>query len=182
MLDVLWVIPIMLNFNTFLYVKFLWYNRVMVRYTKNGTISEDDEEHVLANYCDLRGWIHWHVPQETYTKSWGVKMKSKWLGVKKGVCDHWVIVPTKFGLKLVAIEMKRQKGGTVSDEQYEFVEEINKVNEVQGFVARGAEEAIKIIEDVEKNNEQRLKERLKKLNTEIEHRKKLRGKSDNCPF
>lgn len=154
----------------------------MVRYTVNGCPSEDDEEHALSDYCDLRGWVHWHVPQETYTKSWGVKMKSKRLGVRKGVSDHWVIVPTKFGQKLVAIEMKRRKGGTVSDEQYEFIEEINKVNEVQGFIARGAEEAIEIVEDVEKNNEQKLKERLKKINAEIEHRKKLRCKNKNCPF
>lgn len=156
------------------FAKSVYYNEIMVKYTANGCPSEDDEEEKLANYCDVRHFIHWHVPQETFTKSWGTKMKSKKLGVKKGVSDHWIVIPTQYGLKLVAIEMKREKGGTVSDEQYQFIKEINKVNEVQGFIARGGQEAIEIIEDIEHNRVLKINDRQKKLKTEIEHRERLR--------
>ena len=90
----------------------------MAKWTKD-IPSEDDEEGAFTDWLELQGYTHWHVPQETYTTSWAVKNKAKKLGVRRGVPDHWAIVPTSNTFRLVAIEMKRAKGGTISDDQFE---------------------------------------------------------------
>ena len=121
--------------------------------TTNNTPLEYDEECALSDYLDRRHFIHWHVPQETYTKSWAQKRKNAAMGVRKGVCDHWVVIPTKMGFKmLVAIEMKRTKGGTVSDEQIEVINELNAAQGVLAVVCYGADEAIRVVRAIEKNN------------------------------
>lgn len=113
--------------------------------------SEDDEEATFTDWLDLKGYTHWHVPQETYTTSWKAKAKARKLGVRKGVPDHWVIVPTAGTRFLVAIEMKRAHGGTTSDEQFEKIHELNKCRGITALVAHGAGEAIAIITLIQKN-------------------------------
>lgn len=122
----------------------------MVKWTKD-IPSEDDEEGAFTDWLELQGYTHWHVPQETYTNSWAVKNKAKKLGVRRGVPDHWVIVPTVGTRHLVAIEMKRVKGGTISDDQFEKIHELNKCPGVTALVAEGCGEAIEIIDLVQKN-------------------------------
>lgn len=140
--------------------------------------SEDDEEAAFTDWLDLQGYTHWHVPQETYTSSWKVKARSKKLGVRKGVPDHWVIVPTGGTRFLVAIEMKREFGGTISDDQFEKIHELNKCRGVTALVAEGCGEAIKIIELVKKNRWEVIDEMKKKFEKKREKRLKLREKRE----
>lgn len=129
--------------------------------------SEDDEEAAFTDWLDLQGYTHWHVPNDQWTQSWSVKAKNRKLGVLKGVSDHFVI--TKH--KIVAIEMKKAHGGSVSDEQYLFLENFNKSEGGIGLVAHGAGEAIMIIMAVEHNDEKLIATMLKGLQKKIDKRK-----------
>lgn len=109
--------------------------------------TEDDECYALVDYLErLKGQgkvlLFSHIPQETYTKSWGVKMKNKRLGVRSGVPDYIIVTPKK----TVWIEMKRMKGGKVSLAQKEWVEALENAHVCCGF-----DEARKII-DISINN------------------------------
>lgn len=162
------------------------------RYTKNMTKwtksipSEDDEEGAFTDWLELQGYTHWHVPQETYTTSWAAKNKAKKLGVRRGVPDHWVIVPAAGKNYLVAIEMKREKGGTISDDQFEKVHELNKCEGVTALVAEGCGEAVDIVEMVRDNRWGEIEELKKKFEEKRQKRlknleKKRKYEKDN-PF
>lgn len=86
------------------------------------------------------------LTQETYTKSWGIKNRNKAEGLRKGVPDYLIITGND---KLVFLEMKRVKGGVVSDEQEEWVKAIQDTG-TYCFIAYGVEAAIKCIESVVK--------------------------------
>lgn len=129
----------------------------MVKYTANGTPSEDDEEHVLSDYCDLKGWRHTHFSNETYTTSWKQKAKMKYLGVHSGVPDHLIIVPRKDGLVVpVYVEMKRTKGGTVSDSQFAWIKSL-KIAMQFVAVCEGGEQAVEYVQAVADMNEKVIK-------------------------
>ncbi len=155
----------------------------MVRYTANGTASEDDEEHTLADYCDLRGWRHTHFSNETYTTSWKQKAKMKYLGVHSGVPDHLVIVPRRDGLVIpVYIEMKRQKGGTVSDSQFAWIKTL-KIAMQYVAVCEGGAEAVEYLEAVELNDPQIILKYDEKFDKMFENWEKKQKKQKNeCPF
>lgn len=110
--------------------------------------TEEQEQAVLVEWLRLNDIPHWRTPNETYTKSWKQKRKNKMLGVSAGVPDLFCIVCN--GQKLIAIEMKRQKGGVLSPAQKEWLGRLQTAG-VDSFVARGAVEAIQIIKKVEKN-------------------------------
>lgn len=103
--------------------------------------TEADEQIALVHYCRLNGYRYFRVPNETYTTSWKQKAKNHALGVVRGVPDLFVLAQGR----LVAIELKRLKGGVVSPEQREWIEALN-VAGVPAYVCRGAEQAIKVIE------------------------------------
>lgn len=130
--------------------------------------SEDDEEAAFTDWLDLQGYTHWHVPNDQWTQSWSVKAKNRKLGVLKGVSDHFVV--TKH--KIVAIEMKKECGGSVSDEQYLFLENFNKSEGGIGLVAHGVGEAISIITEVEQGDDAKILARLANLQKKIDKRKK----------
>ncbi len=155
----------------------------MVRYTANGTPSEDDEEHVLADYCDLRGWIHTHFSNETYTTSWKQKNKMKYLGVHSGIPDHLVIVPRKDGIVVpVYVEMKRQKGGTVSDEQFKWGKALRIACQYVA-VCEGGAEAVEFVEAVEKKNDKIIDKYEEKFDKMFEKwEKKQKKQKNDCPF
>lgn len=104
--------------------------------------TEADEQKTLVHYLTLRNIPHFRVPNETYTTSWKQKMNNKLLGVSRGVPDIFIIV----GGRLVAIEMKRIKGGVVSKEQQGWIDELNNAG-VEAVVCKGAEEAIAFVEN-----------------------------------
>lgn len=104
--------------------------------------TEDAEQAAFVQWLRLKRLPHFHVPNSTYTKSWKQKAKNKALGVVPGVPDIFVVV----GGKLVAVEMKRTKGGVVSASQIEWLKTLESAG-VAGRVCKGADEAIKFIEE-----------------------------------
>jgi hypothetical protein len=54
-----------------------------------------------------------HIPNETYTPSWHAKTKNKNMGVMPGFPDYVVVTNDQ----VLFIEMKKSKGGVVSDNQ-----------------------------------------------------------------
>ena len=88
------------------------------------------------------------------------------MGQSKGFPDYVVIIPSvrnitkyaslrgsyldgtlsTFDYRLVAIEMKRKKGGRLSAEQQDWLRCLNSAG-IETFVAKGSDEAIKWIEE-----------------------------------
>ena len=154
----------------------------MVKYTANGVPSEDDEEQVLANFCDAAGWMHTHFSNETYTTSWKQKQKMKKLGVHSGLPDHLVLVPTTAGLVPVYIEMKRRKGGVVSDTQFKWIKALKEAGQ-HVAVCEGNEEAIEFLNAVHTANPKIIWKYAEKFDEKYEKWiKKQEKKKNDCPF
>lgn len=80
-------------------------------------------------------------------RKWGMIAKLKRMGWSKGFPDLLCIVPCWDGKKrIVFVEMKRQKGSTVSEEQKEWIAALEGCEEVSAQVCQGAEQAQKYIE------------------------------------
>lgn len=108
--------------------------------------SEYNECVLLTNYLDdlkmeKKILQFTHVPNETFTKYWNVKVKNKMQGVRPGFPDYIILFPNQ----MIIIEMKIRKGGKVSDFQKEWIENLNKVG-IPTFVCNGFDEAEKVIE------------------------------------
>lgn len=75
-------------------------------------------------------------------------------GMRKGILDIVLIIPperAKGGRRLMIwVEMKRQQGGAVSDEQELWIEAINDIEggNVGAFVCYGAKEAVDLMKDL----------------------------------
>ena len=98
---------------------------------------------MLVQYCDIKGYPRFRIPNETYTKSWKQKAKNKDLGVSAGLPDLGVIVNNRF----IFIELKRTKGGTVLDFQKQWIERLNQAN-VPTRVCKGFEETKSFIDEI----------------------------------
>jgi len=128
--------------------------------------TEHNEAVTFSQTLDVLGIPHWHLSQELWTPSWGQKIKQKQEGFKKGLSDYLVYIPKEKSCVdralLVFIELKKPKkqlrrkstrgdaGEFVSQsdptmEQIEFINKINKVKDVQGFVCYGSVEAIEVV-------------------------------------
>ena len=114
----------------------------------NDSPLEDDVTQQVAEYLDLlmaQGKVieYSHVPQETYTKNWGTKMKNKRMGVRSGVPDMIIV----FSRGILFLELKREKGGVVSEAQTRWIEAINAIlgDSVQASIARGFKQAENLI-------------------------------------
>ena len=105
--------------------------------------TEEVEQRTLVQYLRIKNYAHFRVPSETFTKSWNQKRKNKDLGVVPGVPDIFVIVNNQ----LIAIEMKRIKGGVTSPFQKEWIDRLNAAG-IPAKVCRGSEEAIKFIQSI----------------------------------
>ena len=109
----------------------------------NLTAKETEEQETLVKYLEIRRLKFSAIPNGMYTKSWAVKNKNKREGVRSGVPDMMIILPNK----LLFVELKRIKGGTVSPEQKEWIEKLNGIGEqVEAVVCKGCGEAIDKIE------------------------------------
>lgn len=106
-------------------------------------LTEYQEQCLLVQYLEIKGLMFSKLAQETFTKSWGIKMKNKMSGVRPGVPDMLVILPNH---KLLFIEMKRAKGGRTSPEQVKWIKALNDCKEVTAVEAHGFEEAKKIVD------------------------------------
>lgn len=123
--------------------------------------TEDQEQMAFVQWLRLKNIPHFRVPNETFTKSFKQKAKNKALGVSSGVPDLFVVIPAikwRFSVivdadkdlyattRLVAIEMKRKKGGTTSANQKQWLETLNSAG-IESVVCKGCEEAIKFVEE-----------------------------------
>jgi len=112
--------------------------------------SEELLTETVANYCDLlvstkKIKCFTHVNNEQYTKSWGIKLKNKRMGVRPGVPDMIIVGKSK----LLFLELKRVKGGVVSDYQKEWLEALESLGSpVEAIIAKGWDEARKAIDSV----------------------------------
>ena len=126
--------------------------------------TEDQEQEAFVQWLRLKGYPHFRVPNETYTKSWSQKAKNKKLGVSSGVPDLFVAVPFPpphliiahkdrddevRNKTLVAIEMKRKKGGVTSENQKKWIKTLNEAG-IQTVVCKGCDAAIEFIESITK--------------------------------
>lgn len=123
--------------------------------------TEDQEQEAFVQWLRLKGYPHFRVPNETYTKSWNQKAKNKKLGVSSGVPDLAVVVPDVWHVygdnvptntytgRLVFIEMKRKKGGVTSANQKQWIKTLNEAG-IQTVVCKGCDAAIEFIESITK--------------------------------
>lgn len=77
-----------------------------------------------------------HIPNETYTSSWNAKRKNVSMGVMGGFPDYVVITNSQ----TLFIEMKKSKGGTVSDKQKAWIKALNESG-LKAVVCNGYQEA-----------------------------------------
>ena len=126
--------------------------------------SEHDEAVKFVQWLNYKKIKHWHIPQETFTKSWNQKRKNKEAGVNKGISDYLVIIEhSRLGRQLTLwIELKKQKkilqrkssrgkkGDLVAQndatpEQLAFIDLVNKSADTLGVVCYGGDEAISTV-------------------------------------
>ncbi len=116
---------------------------------KNSTPTEHDEAVTLKEYLDIlmiqkRIICYSHIPQETFTKNWGTKMRNKNEGVHAGVPDYIIVTPRK----ILFLELKRKKGGVVSMEQKFWIQALNSVDShTTAAVCLGFDQAKEFIEE-----------------------------------
>ena len=109
--------------------------------------TESEEARALARYLLIlqrmgKLLLYSHIPHETYTTSWAVKRRNVLEGVRMGVPDYIVII----GNKVLFIELKRLKGGTVSAEQKEWITHLQG-KETEARVCKGFDQAKAFIDE-----------------------------------
>ena len=119
---------------------------------------EEDEQIAFVQWCRLHNIVVHHSPAELSgstpaLRRRGVKMKR--LGTSKGFPDLLVFIPV-YGAtgevdcyQMCGVEMKRRRGGRVTQEQKEWLE-ILQASGVMCAVCRGAEEAINYVDAIRK--------------------------------
>lgn len=117
--------------------------------------TEEDEQIAFIQWCRLKGILFHHSPLEMSGSSRAVKVravKMKRMGATKGFPDLLVFIPIigttgePDAYQPLAIEMKRKKNSTTSTEQKEWLK-ILEMAGIPGRVCKGAEEAIKFVEE-----------------------------------
>lgn len=113
----------------------------------NATRHEEDEQADIAALLDRLGILWTHVPNEG-KRHIATAMKLKRQGVKAGFPDVCIFDrPPKYPeAPGSVIEMKRVKGGTVSDEQKHWLEQL-KARGWKTGVAHGANEAERLLRE-----------------------------------
>lgn len=105
--------------------------------------TEYQEQVTFVQWLELKGLPFTAIPNSTYTTSMKQKVQNKRMGLRAGLPDLLIVLPHS---ALVFIEMKRTKGGIVSSYQKQWIETLNTVPNVQAYVAKGADQAIEIVE------------------------------------
>lgn len=109
--------------------------------------TEEEDCIALVNYLEeLKDWgqikLFTHIPNSTFTKLWSVKVKNKRMGVRAGFPDYFILT----NKKPIIIEMKRIVGGIVSNEQNEWISELNNTG-ILTRVCYGLDEAMQFINE-----------------------------------
>lgn len=122
----------------------------MKKITANGTLSEAEEQRILFQWIEYSKVVHpelkycYHIPNggsRNRIEAHNLKLE----GVKAGVPDICLPVPCGDYHGLY-IELKRTKGGILSEAQKEWIDMLNERGYL-AVVAKGANEAIKVISD-----------------------------------
>lgn len=110
---------------------------------------EADEAKTLMDYMHARGLKFTHIRNETMGQRSDGKIRN-WqavldyqAGVSPGFPDFCVVLP---GIGLLFIELKRERGGKVSDNQKAWITALNTVPGVQAEACEGAGKSIAFIE------------------------------------
>lgn len=108
--------------------------------------TEDAEQRALVAWLRIRGYAFHHSPNATghtaEARRRAVHMKQ--LGTSRGFPDLLVF---KDGQR-IAIELKRQRGGSVTPEQRQWLE-VLAAHGFEAAVCHGRDEAVEFIERVE---------------------------------
>lgn len=122
------------------------------KYRKWFKRKEENEQIQLIFWLEERGYKYFSVPNSTFTKSIVQHTRNTLMGVSSGVPDMCIVL--KRG-SLLFIELKRtleatdyRKDGKIgskapkaSKEQLEWIEELNKIDNIDARVCFGFEEA-----------------------------------------
>ncbi len=117
----------------------------------NASPLETDEQVSFVEWLELVGLRFSALPLSTYTKSWSQKAKNRREGVRAGVPDMLVLIPTTRSNDgaghALFIEMKRRTGGVVSPEQKAWIAALNSLDSanVDAVVCKGAHESIELV-------------------------------------
>ena len=130
---------------------------------KKMKVSEDQESMALVEWLKIMDLPHHHSANEQpaqkmfgrrhdgkplWSPNWSTLRRLKNMGVARGFPDYLVWIPKERSRSskalLLAIEMKSATG-KASEDQKRWLETIGWVNDCEGFVCKGADEAIKLI-------------------------------------
>jgi len=103
--------------------------------------EEYEEQKIVVKYLELIGAKFTAIPNSTYTTSPAQKAMNTAMGLRSGLPDLFIIIKEK----PFFIEMKRKKGGVLSENQKEWIDKINKTG-IKAYVCNGFEEAKEIID------------------------------------
>ena len=116
---------------------------------------EDEETMAFHQWLEVKGIPHTHIPNEIGGSTPAMKaraLKMKKMGTSKGFPDLLVFIPVlgntnePDAYQPLSIEMKRKKGSTTSPEQKRWLQ-ILELAGIPGAICKGAEEAIKFVEE-----------------------------------
>lgn len=111
-------------------------------------LTEEQECFVFVQWCRLNNIRLAHIANESRSGSKSAMIrgaKLKRMGQSKGYWDYQVFVPqNEDKTKMIIIEMKREKGGSVSPEQKEWGE-VYKSAGIPCKICKGAYEAIDFV-------------------------------------
>ncbi len=113
--------------------------------SKAPVLSEDAEQIAFVAYLEARGLRFTAIPNSTYTTHMSVKVRNKRLGLRAGFPDMVICIPH---VGMAYVEMKRTKGGRATDDQLEWIDDINLCPGAEARVCKGAIEAIRFIEEL----------------------------------
>ncbi len=119
----------------------------MVKFAEQVNLTEHEEAELLAEYLDQlqateKITLFSHIPNETFTRNWGTRMRNKREGVRKGVPDYIIITDTK----CLFLELKRRKGSNITQEQVQWNMHLQG-KQTSAYIAKGFDEAVKYITD-----------------------------------
>lgn len=111
-------------------------------------MNERAEQFALIQWLDLNKIAYFAVPNATQMiKYLSTHQKARFFqerkkeGVKKGVPDLFVMLPGK----ILAIEMKRSKGGRATNEQKEWIAYLNGLPYCEAKICAGSLDAIEFV-------------------------------------
>lgn len=132
--------------------------------------TETQECEAFHQWLELKGIPHHHCANESQSGRKDAiirNSRNKRMGQSRGFIDYLLVIPqrTKDGIffgdsgyycddgtghipqsRLIGIEMKRRKGGTVSPDQKKWLKILNEAG-IEAVVCRGFDEAKKFVED-----------------------------------